>query len=291
MRTAHEAFAASAAHPTIPYEFVSGVDGQTRTVASLMCMRDVLADYDLVPTDVSLGANYDSANDGWALTRSKNINDRAPKEGQSLYFPNPVPGSSGHIALATGVGQGVYSTPVYGPNLPIKQPFYDKFVTTIDDLARLCGNAYAGSANDFNGVAIDFTQPTDEIPGDTMTDLMYYATSGATSPDKKITVKTGDFYYQQFPGCPLFFIGATVDAKYPVEYTAFLQRTQNSALSRQALPGADIVKLIQQRGLTASPIFGGGGAIDTAVLIKAADANTAELVAAIVAPRVTQPAK
>lgn len=181
MRTGPEALVASKRNSTIPYYFISGVDGQTREVDSLECMRDVLANFDLIPTDESVGADYTTANVGWALSQSRNINDRSPREGQPLYFPNPRVGSSGHVVLATGVGEDCYSTPIWGPGLPRTKPYYGKFIASIDEIARLCGNAYAGSANDFNGTKISYEKPKPTTGDENMAKIFtIYDDSGKT---------------------------------------------------------------------------------------------------------------
>lgn len=152
MRSAAAALAFSRENPTIPVSFV-GNDGGARTVGDLMCARSVMADYGVIPI-----SDMGTANRMWERTVDKRRN-RSPLRGAPVYFPNPHPESSGHVAEATGVGEEVWTTPVW---LEGGTPYSEKHLTTITALAKKCGNSYAGWGADIAGMEIDFTSAAGE---------------------------------------------------------------------------------------------------------------------------------
>jgi hypothetical protein len=146
MRSAAAALAWSMANATIPQSFV-GTDGIPREVDDLECARSVMAAYDIIPI-----ADMGTANRMWERTVGKN-SSRSPRRGAPVYFYNARAGSSGHVALATGSGEQVWTTPVWLSGSGYK----GLHLTTISALAILCGNAYSGWGIDFAGMPINFT--------------------------------------------------------------------------------------------------------------------------------------
>lgn len=146
MRSASAALAWSMGHPTIPQAFV-GNDGIPRQVGDLECARSVMAAYSVIPI-----ADMGTANRMWERTVGKNTS-RSPLRGAPVYFYNSRAGSSGHVALATGVGDQVWTTPVWLTGSGYKGLHLD----TISNLARRCGNPYSGWGTDIAGMPIDFT--------------------------------------------------------------------------------------------------------------------------------------
>lgn len=151
MRSAAAALAYSKLHPTIPYNTVSSIDGGVREVGDLECARSVMADFDVMPI-----SDMGSANQMWARTVDQRTSGTIPN-GAPLYFPNPRAGSSGHVAEWDAASGMAWTTPIWGPGLPTKEPYQGKHLVTIPELARLCGNRYAGWGADIAGMPINFT--------------------------------------------------------------------------------------------------------------------------------------
>jgi hypothetical protein len=134
MRSGAEALTEAMGRPTIPFYFV-GTDGVRRSVGDLMCMRAVLANFDLIPI-----AGFPTANVGWQISQGKH-EGRNPPAGAVVWFPNPRSGSSGHVAIATGNGDEAWTTPVY---LRESGRYTKSHTASIARIEQLCGNAYAG---------------------------------------------------------------------------------------------------------------------------------------------------
>lgn len=106
-----------------------------------LCMRSVLDDYDLIPTNVTLGHDYDNAMEGWEL--SNQHTDTNWKTGAPLYFRGP----NGHVCLGMPNGM-VRST----------KPGSTEMITcTLAEIVRLSGDPYLGWSDTFAGVPIDFS--------------------------------------------------------------------------------------------------------------------------------------
>ncbi len=151
MRSGAEALRVAMSRPHIPFSFV-GTDDRQRDVGDLMCMRAVLANFDLIPID-----GFDTANDGWRISQGKHT-DRFPPRGAPVWFPNPDPDSSGHVAIATGKRgvDEVWTTPVW---LRKSDRHTTSHLTTIAAMAVQCGNAYAGWTDHIGNNEIDFVAP------------------------------------------------------------------------------------------------------------------------------------
>jgi hypothetical protein len=134
MRSGYEALEVAMSRATIPFTFI-GTDRVSRNVTDLMCMRAVLANFDLIPI-----SGFPTANAGWQISQGKHY-DRTPPAGAVVWFPNPRSGSSGHVAIATGNGDEAWTTPVY---LKESGRYTRSHTASIAKIEQLCGNAYAG---------------------------------------------------------------------------------------------------------------------------------------------------
>ena len=108
-----------------------------------MCMRSVLSDYGLIPTNVTLGHDYENAMEGWALSTQKRYDTNWPA-GAPLYFRGP----NGHVCL--GLPNGMVRSTTPGSTGMI--------TTTLQDIINRSGDPYLGYALDFAGQPIDFTE-------------------------------------------------------------------------------------------------------------------------------------
>jgi len=139
-------------------------------------MRSVLDDYDLIPTNVTLGADYENAMEGWARSATKYYARSGWPQGVPLYFRGP----NGHVAIGLANGL-IRSTQPGGTGM---------LTTTLGELERLTGDPYLGYALDFNGHLIDLTG-TSGGGGDDM-NLTDTVTTGSG------TASVNDYFYYTY---------------------------------------------------------------------------------------------
>jgi len=149
MRSAAAALAFAMKNPSIPYWATSSIDGLTRKIDDLECARSVMAAYDVMPIN-----DMDTATRMWQRTEDKRTG--TPLHGAPLCFPNYGFGKSGHIALYDASTRMAWTTPVW---INPADEYTTCHLISIEDLARRCGNPYAGWAADIAGMPINFTSP------------------------------------------------------------------------------------------------------------------------------------
>ncbi len=203
MRSAKAAVAYSLAHTTIPYDFIDNA-GRATNVDDLECARSVMNDYGIIPVG---WASFPTATSIWTQAGDKHSDLDFP-DGALLCFPNPRAGKSGHIAL--GYKGMAITTPIW---LEGGTPYQTKQILSVAEVARKCGNAYAGWAGDFAGHAIDFTstagtgaKPFPEEK-DLNMELRFRITEDSTLKDT--TVKAGQGWYFRDLATPLQMIAPT----------------------------------------------------------------------------------